>query len=161
MDEKIKAKELENDFNLVFEKTLTQLKRTYPRVSRVKKDGDLDDNVFKIVLYTILLKSLREVQIDAIGLSINEFHTKYVPNLPILYRGDFTCGEFAKIIEETYLKTRDKQIAYKYFVEKKTPGEIFIEMPEIGDQKTINNNLENINNALLYRACIFNKEKKE
>ena len=49
MDEKIKAKELENDFNLVFEKTLTQLKRTYPRVSRVKKDADLDDNVFKII----------------------------------------------------------------------------------------------------------------
>lgn len=54
MDEKIKAKELENDFNLVFEKTLMQLKRTYTRVSRVKKDADLDDNVFKIVLYTIL-----------------------------------------------------------------------------------------------------------
>lgn len=159
MKEKEKAAEIYDDFILEYEKTIEMLVDTYPRVSRVKKDKDLSENVFKIVIYSVLLNTLKQLQIDSTKLSLNEFHTKYVPNLPILYRGDFTCNEFAEIIEETYLKERDKKIAYKYFVEKKSVSDIYSELKDVSDQKTINNNLETINDALLHRACIYNKEK--
>ena len=158
MDEKIKAVEIKKDFEEEFARTLKLLKEAYPRVSRVKKDVNLTDNVFQITIYTVLLNMLKQIQIDSSLLSISEFHTKYVPNLPILYRDDFTCEEFAEIIESSYLKERDKQIAYKYFVEKKSTGDIYDELVDIGDKKTINNNLDAINNALLIRACRYNKK---
>lgn len=160
MDEKKQAYKLHDDLTLEFDKTLEALMEAYPRVSRVKKDPDLTENVFKIVIYTVAINLLREMAYDSVKLSMTEFHTKYVPNLPILYRGDFTADEFKKIIDETYLKTRDKEIAYKFFVEKKKPSEILDEMDNICDKKTIDNNLETINDALLHRACIFNKENK-
>ena len=160
MNEKTKAVEIQQEFELEFKKSLDQLVETFPRVSRVKKEEDLSDNVFKITLYTILLNSLKQVQIDCNMMSIKEFHTKYVPNLPILYRGDFTTEEFKEIIDSTYMKLRDKKIAHKFYVEKKTIQEIYDEMlTEVGDKKTINNNLEAINNSVLHRACIYNKEK--
>ena len=158
MNEKIKAVEIKDDFSLEFDKTLRQLKETYPRVSRVKKDDNLSDNVFQITIYTILLNMLKQVQIDSTLLTISEFHAKYVPNLPILYRDDFSTEEFKEIIESSYLKERDKKIAYKYFVEKKSTGDIYAELDDIGDKKTINNNLESINDALLHKACRYNKK---
>lgn len=158
MNEKIKAVEIKEDFNLEFEKTLSQLKENYPRVSRVKKDENLSDNVFHITIYTILLNMLKQIQIDSTLLSISEFHSKYVPNLPILYRDDFTCEEFKEIIDTSYLKDRDKKIAYMFFVERKNVFEIYAEMSEIEDKKTINNNLEPINDALLHKACRYNKK---
>jgi hypothetical protein len=158
MNEKIKAVEIKDDFSLEFDKTLRQLKETYPRVSRVKKDDNLSDNVFQITIYTILLNMLKQIQIDSTLLSISEFHSKYVPNLPILYRDDFTCDEFKEIIESSYLKDRDKEIAYKFFVEKKSINDIYAEMVEIEDKKTISKNLEPINEALLYKACRYNKK---
>lgn len=162
MDERTKAIEIQNEFEVELKKTLDQLIETYPRVSRVKRDEDLTDNVFKITLYTILLNSLKQVQLDSNLLSIKEFHTKYVPNLPILYRGDFTSDEFKEIIDSTYLKQRDKKIAHKFYVERKTIQEIYDEMlSEVGDKKTINNNLEAINNSVLHRACIYNKENSK
>ena len=160
MNEREKAVELQNEFEVELKKTLVQLIETYPRVSRVKKEEDLTDNVFKITLYTILLNSLKQVQLDCNMMSVKEFHTKYVPNLPILYRGDFTTEEFKEIIDSTYLKLRDKKIAHKFYVERKTIQEIYDEMlSEVVDKKTINNNLETINNSVLHRACIYNKEK--
>lgn len=159
MNEKIKAVEIKNDFELEFDKTLKQLKETFPRVSRVKKNEDLSDNVFQITIYTILLNMLKQVQIDSTLLSISEFHAKYVPNLPILYRDDFSCEEFKEIIDTSYLKDRDKEIAYKFFVEKKSINDIYAEMVEIEDKKTISKNLEPINEALLYKACRYNKKK--
>lgn len=158
MDEKIKAVEIKNEFESEFSKTLKMLMDNYPRVSRIKKDNDLTENVFKITIFTILLDVLKQIQIDCNHLTIHEFHSKYVPNLPILYRWDFTCEEFKEIIESTYLKERDKKIAYKFFVEKKNITDIYTELPEIEDKKTINNNLEAINNALLHRACIYNRK---
>lgn len=158
MNEKIKAVEIKDDFHLELEKTLNQLKENYPRVSRVKKNENLSDNVFQITIYTILLNMLKQVQIDSTLLSISEFHSKYVPNLPILYRDDFTCDEFKEIIDTSYLKDRDKKIAYMFFVESKNISEIYAEMSEIEDKKTINNNLEPINEALLYKACRYNKK---
>ena len=158
MNEKIKAVEIKDDFHLELEKTLNQLKENYPRVSRVKKNENLSDNVFQITIYTILLNMLKQVQIDSTLLSISEFHSKYVPNLPILYRDDFTCDEFKEIIDTSYLKDRDKKIAYMFFVESKNISEIYAEMSEIEDKKTINNNLEPINDALLYKACRYNKK---
>lgn len=160
MDEKKKAIEIHADFELEFDKTLDTLMQMYHRHSRVKKDEGLTENVFRIVIDSILLNTLRQVQIDATMLSVNEFHSKYVPNLPILYRGDFTCDEFKQIIDECYLKERDKKIAYKFFVEKKNANDIYAELEEIGDKKTIDNNLKSINDLLLYRACIYNKESK-
>ena len=158
MNEKIKAVEIKNDFETEVGKTLEQLKETFPRVSRVKKDDTLTNDVFQIAIYTILLNMLKQVQIDSTLLSISEFHAKYVPNLPILYRDDFTCEEFKEIIESSYLKDRDKKIAYMFFVEKKSINDIYMELTEIEDKKTINNNLERINDALLYRACRYNKK---
>ena len=158
MNEKVKAVEIKDDFNLELEKTLNQLKENYPRVSRVKKNENLSENVFQITIYTILLNMLKQVQIDSTLLSISEFHSKYVPNLPILYRDDFTCDEFKEIIDTSYLKDRDKKIAYMFFVESKNISEIYAEMSEIEDKKTINNNLEPINDALLYKACRYNKK---
>lgn len=158
MNEKIKAVEIKDDFSLEFDKTLRQLKETYPRISRVKKDDNLSDNVFQITIYTILLNMLKQVQIDSTLLSISEFHKKYVPNLPILYRDDFSCEEFKEIIYTSYLKDRDKEIAYKFFVEKKSINDIYAEMVEIEDKKTISKNLEPINEALLYKACRYNKK---
>ena len=47
-----------------------------------------------------------------------------------------------------------------FYTLKKTIQEIYDEMlTEVGDKKTINNNLEAINNSVLHRACIYNKEK--
>ena len=156
-----RARELEDDFNLEFEKALEHLCNMYPRVSRVKKYEDLTENVFRMTIYSVLLNSLREMQQDSAKLSMREFHKKYVPNLPILYRCDFTGDEFSQIIKDSYLKQRDKNIAYKFFVERKNTNEVHAELEEngeIGDKKTVDNNLYTINDALLYRACIFNKE---
>lgn len=157
MNETIKAVEIKKDFEEEFNKTLKQLMETYPRVSRVKKDENLTEDVFTITIYTILNNMLKQVQIDSTLLSISEFHTKYVPNLPILYRDDFTCDEFKEIIESSYLKENDKQIAYKYFVERKSTGDIYAELDDL-DRKTISSHLDDINNALLYRACRYNKK---
>ena len=158
MNEKVKAVEIKCDFEAEFEKTLKQLMETYPRVSRVKKDEKLTEDVFTITIYTILNNMLKQIQIDSSLLTISEFHSKYVPNLPILYRDDFSTSEFKEIIESSYLKERDKKIAYKYFIERKSTTDVFMELDEIDDKKTVNNNLENINNALLIRACRFNKK---
>lgn len=161
MEEKKQALKLQDDFNLEFDRTLELLMEAYPRVSRVKKDPNLTENVFKMVIYTALSNVLREMANDGVKLTFKEFHRKYVPNLPVLYRYDFTCDEFKQIIEDSYLIERDKNIAYKFFVEKKKSSKIFDEMDDICDAKTIDNNLETINDALLHRACIFNKEKKQ
>lgn len=159
MNEKVKVVEIKESFDEEFAKTLKQLMETYPRVSRVKKDENLTEDAFTITIYTVLLNMLKQMQIDSSLLSISEFHAKYVPNLPILYRDDFTCEEFAEIIESSYLKERDKKIAYKYFVEKKSVDIICNELSnDISDKKTINNNLDAINNALLIRACRYNKK---
>lgn len=160
-NERERAIELHDDFVFEFDKTLEQLKEIYPRHSRVKKDADLTENVFKMAIYTVLLNMLKQMQIDSTLLSISEFHSKYVPNLPILYRYDFTSDEFKKIIDDSYLNARDKKIAYKYFVEKKSADAVYNELDESGeisDKKTINNNLEKINNTLLIKACRFNKK---
>lgn len=90
MNEKIKAVEIKDDFSLEFDKTLRQLKETYPRVSRVKKDDNLSDNVFQITIYTILLNMLKQVQIDSTLLSISEFHKR--PSL------DFRTNKFGSKI---------------------------------------------------------------
>ena len=161
MNEKVKAVEIKKDFDLEFEKTLNQLKENYPRISRVKKDENLSDNVFQITIYTILLNMLKQIQIDSTSLSFSEFHYKYIPNLPFLYRDDFSTEEFKEIIETSYLKERDKKIAYKFFVEKKSIMDVYAEMGDIGDKKTINNNLEPINEALLHKACHYNKKNKK
>lgn len=156
-----RAMELEDDFRLEFEKALELLCNTYPRVSRVKKYDDLTENDFKMAIYTVLLNSLREMQHDSTKLTMREFHRKHVPNLPILHRCDFTGEEFSQIIKDSYLKQRDKNIAYKFFVERKNKNEVHAELEcdgEVGDKKTVDNNLEFINDALLYRACIYNKE---
>lgn len=157
-DENSRALELHDDFTLEFDKTLEALIDTYPRHSRVKKNKDLTENVFKMVIYTAMLNTLRELQVDSAKLTMREFHKKYVPNLPILYRCDFTSEEFKKIIDDSYLTGRDKNIAYQFFVEKKNSNDIYIDL-EL-DKKTVDNNLPDINDALLYRACIFNKESK-
>lgn len=159
-----RAVELEDDFRLEFEKALELLCNTYPRVSRVKKYDDLTENSFKIVIYTVLLNSLRDIQQDSSKMTMREFHKKYVPNLPILFRCDFTGEEFSQIIKDSYLKQRDKNIAYKFFVEKKNTNEVHAELEndgEVGDKKTVDNNLDTINDALLYRACIYNKDNSK
>ena len=156
MDEKVRAKELQEDFKNEFDRTLELLVDNYPRVSRVKKDKDLTKSVFEMTIYTTILNTLRNMQIDSANLTMREFHKKYVPNLPILYRCDFTCDEFKRIIDDSYLTARDKNIAYKFFVEKKNSNEIYVEV-EV-DKKTVDGNLPEINDALLYRACIYNKE---
>lgn len=158
MNEKNKVVEIKTDFADELQKTLKQLIEVYPRVSRVKKDDNLSSNVFEITIYTVLLNMLKQMQIDSTLLTISEFHAKYVPNLPILYRDDFSTEEFKEIIESSYLKDRDKKIAYKYFIEKKSTGDIYNESDDIGDKKTINNNLDAINNTLLIRACRYNKK---
>lgn len=158
MDEKIRAKELQEDFENEFNKTLGVLCETYPRISRVKKEPTLTEDTFKMVIYTVLINTLMDLQTNSMKLTMKEFHKKYVSNLPILYRCDFTCDEYKKIIDDSYLKARDKSIAYKFFVERKNSNDIYAELKEIGDKKTIDNNLKTIKEALLYRACIFNKE---
>ena len=155
-----RANELEDDFRLEFEKAVDLLSNMYPRVSRVKKYDDLTENVFKMVLYTILLNTLRDVQQDSTKMTMREFHRKYVPNLQILYRCDFVGEEFEKIIDESYLTAVDKKLAYKFFIEKKNTNEVHTDLEEdgdIGNVKTVNSHLIDVNNALLYRACIYNK----
>ena len=160
MNEKEKSECIKKEFEEEYKNTLRVLSNNYPRESRIKKNANLTEDVFTIVINTILIDILKQLQIDSNHLSINEFHIRYVPNLPILYRNDFTTQEFKHIVEATYLKERDKKIAYKYFVEKKNVTDIYTELTEIDDKKTINNNLDAINEALLHRACIYNKEKK-
>lgn len=159
MNEKLKAEGIKKEFEVEFNKTLDLLSENYPRVSRVKKDDDLTKNVFNITIYTILINALKQMQIDGTQMTVKEFHNKYVPNLPILYRWDFTCEEFKEIIDSTYLNARDKKIAQKYFIDKKSITEIYEELTEVDDRKTIANNLDAINDTLLHRASIYNKEK--
>ena len=112
-----------------------------------------------MVIYSVLISTLREMQWDSSRLTMRDFHRKYVPNLPILYRYDFTAEEFRQIINECYLSDRDKKIAYKFFVEKKNCNEVHADMEysgELGNVKTVDNNLEQINDAILFRACSFN-----
>lgn len=163
MDEIKKSLEMKAQFKQEFDKTLEQLVDTYPRHSRVKKSKTLTEDVFKIVIDLILLNTLKEIQIDANKLTFKEFHRKYVPNLPILYRYDFSSEDFTRIIEHSYLSERDKQIAFKYFIEKKSRNEVHSELndkgiEDVGDKKTVNNNINPINDILLDRACDFNKE---
>lgn len=161
MDEKLKVIEINEELKAEYDKTLKMLMENYPRVSRVKKEEDLTENVFKIAIDTILIDMLKRIQIDSNHLSVHEFHSRYIPNLPILYRYDFSCKEFEEIINSSYLTERDKKIAYKFFVEKKSMKDIFKELDDVYDEKTINNNLKKINDALLHRACRYNKPKKE
>lgn len=157
MNEKIRAAELRDEFTTEFDKTLKMLMDNYPRVSRVKKDDDLTKNVFDISINSILIDILKQIQIDCNHMTIHEFHKKYVPNLPILYRWNFTCAEFKEIIDSSYLTERDKKIATKFFIEKKSITDVQNEIDEIEDRKTVNNNLDKINDALLHRACLYNK----
>lgn len=157
MDEKIKANEIKAEYQAEFDKTLKMLMECYPRISRVKKDDDLTKNVFDISINSILIDILKQIQIDCNHMTIHEFHKKYVPNLPILYRWDFTCAEFKEIIDSSYLTERDKKIATKFFIEKKSITDVYNELTDIGDRKTIPNNLDKINDALLHRACLYNK----
>ena len=158
MDEKKKAEELKVKFHQEFDKTLEQLVDTYPRHSRVKTSKTLTEDVFRIVINMILLNTLREVQIDTSKLTIKEFHRKYTPNLPILYRYDFSSEDFTKIIEHSYLEDRDKKIALEYFIKKKSHDGVYNEVTEVGNKKTIGNNIKPINDILLDRACDFNNE---
>ena len=157
MNEKEKLVETRQELTIELERTLKALCDNYPRVSRVKKNENLTEDVFRIVLDAVLIDVLKQLQLDSNHMSIHEFHSKYVPNLPILYRCDFTCDEFKSIIDSSYLQDRDKQIAYKFFVEKKNSKNVYDEMLEIGDKKTVSNNLDNINDILLHQACIYNK----
>lgn len=159
MNEKLKAAELRDEFTAEFDKTLKMLMDNYPRVSRVKKDENLTKNVFDITINTILINALKQIQIECNRSTIHEFHSKYVPNLPILYRWDFSTKEFTEIIESSYLTERDKKIAMKFFIDKKSITDVQNEIREIEDRKTVNNNLDKINDALLHRACIYNKSK--
>lgn len=59
MDEKVRAKELQEDFKNEFDRTLELLVDNYPRVSRVKKDKDLTKSVFEMTIYTTILNTLR------------------------------------------------------------------------------------------------------
>ena len=159
--EEQRAIELQKICESEINETINELADIYPRISRVKKDENLSTNVFKMVVYTVLLKSLRELQCDSTKLTMRDFHRKYASNLPVLYRCDFTSDEFKQIIESSYLQERDKQIAYKFFVEKKNQSNVYDEMIDINDPKTVNNNLNTINDAFLYRACIYNKDNKD
>lgn len=158
MDEKKKVEELKAQFAEEYEKTLEQLVITYPRVSRVKNSENLSEEVFTIVMDMILLNKLKEIQVDAIKLTFKEFHRKYVPNLPILYRYDFSAEDFKYIIENSYLDERDKKIALKFFLDKKSHDNVYKEIDEIGNIKTVYNNINPINDTLLDRACDFNNE---
>lgn len=94
MDEKSRATELKLDFEVELNKTINQLTDMYPRVSRVKTNPKLSNDVFETAIYTALLNTLRELQLDSNKLTMREFHYKYTSNLPILYRCDFTCDEY-------------------------------------------------------------------
>lgn len=159
-----RAIELEDDFRLEFEKALELLCNMYPRVSRIKKYSNLTDSDFRMVIYSVLLDTLREIQQDSTKMEFRDFHRKYTPNLKILYRCDFTGSEFSQIIDDSYLTPCDKEIARLFFIEKKNPNEVHAKIEtkgEIGDIKTVNSHLaKEINNALLYRACIYNKDHK-
>ena len=158
MDEKKKVVELKKQVEEEFQNTLNQLIDTYPRHSRVKTSDTLSEEVFNIVIDMILLNKLKEIQIDANKLTFKEFHRKYVPNLPILYRYDFSSEDFTKIIEHSYLEERDKKIALEYFIKKKSHDGVYKEVNEVGNKKTIGNNIKPINDILLDRACDFNNE---
>lgn len=158
MDEKKRLEELKVQVTEEFQKTLEQLVSTYPRVSRVKKSDTLSEDVFNIVIDTILLSKLKEIQVDATKLTFKEFHRKHIPNLPILYRYDFSAEDFKYIIENSYLEDKYKKIAYKYFIDKKSHDNIYAEIDEICNKKTIDNNINPINDILLDRACDFNNE---
>lgn len=159
VDESLRALELQEEFGLELSKTLRQLINIYPRHSRVKKSETLTEDVFKMVVYSVLISTLREMQWDSSRLTIRDFHRKYVPNLPILYRYDFSSEEFCQIIQDSYLSDRDKKIAYKFFVEKKNCNEVHADLEysgDVGDKKTVDNNLDQINDAILFRACSYN-----
>lgn len=160
MNEKIKLIASKEDFENELNNTLKILSNNYPRISRTNKNQNLTTDLFTIVIYNILTNTLNKLQVDCNNLSINEFHAKYTPNLPILYRDDFTTSEAISIVNAAFLKERDKKIAHKFFVEKKNITDIYIELPEIDDKKTINNNLESINRSLLLTACKYNSTYK-
>lgn len=158
MNEVMKAIETYEDFELEYNKTLEELSKAYPRYSRVKKNENLTEDVFRIVINSVLLNVLKEMQIDGIKLTIKEFHRKYVPNLPILYRYDFSTEDYRTIIEHSYLSDRDKQIALKFFIEKKSQSGVHNDMANDCSKNTVDSSIEPINDIILDMACKFNAE---
>ncbi len=77
----------------------------------------------------------------------------------VLKENDFSSEDFKKIIEHSYLCDRDKKTALLYFIDKKNQNEVWAEMRDIENKKTVNNNISPINDILLDRACEYNNEK--
>ena len=152
------VEELQVEFEDEFMRTINQLDMSYPRFSKGKYDEELTKDTSKVALGTILINILRQVQVDCTQMVSTDFHYKYFPNLPILDCSDFTNEEKHKIINETHLKDRDKAIAIKLFIENKTIEDIYAEMSEIGDKKTIKNNIDKISELLKHTALLHNQK---
>lgn len=161
MNIKSKVNDVKQEFENEFQRTIKQIEQSYPRYSRGKMDTDLSNDVARYALGTILVNILRQIQTDCSQMIAVDFHYYYFPNLQILDCSDFTNKEKIEIINDTYLKDRDRSIAIKIFVENKSIDEIFNEMSEIGNKKTISNNIDKISNLLKHTAVLYNQRKHE
>lgn len=130
-----------NQFKAEFDEAVAGLMRSYN-----KTEADA-----KLIIGTIIVNTLKKIQIDSDEMSFLEFYKKYVHTLRVLYYSDFTVEQLEHIIEQTPMSEDDKKIARKIFIEGKSyntvAGECYIAEP-----KTVASKKEKISDLLRITA---------
>lgn len=159
MDHINESEKLKKQFSTKFEETTEVIANKYPRFTNNKKDEDKTLSIAKIVVGTMCINLMNQMQVDASTLNVLDFYTKYGNAMPILEFYDFTKSQIKELINESPLNDRDKEIAYKMYAEQKTYDEIADET-NIGDSKTVGNNKTRISEALKRTVMLVYGTKK-
>ena len=131
-----------DEINQEIDKLVTEIVNNYHRTEEEAKQ----------ILVTILVNYLKKIQIDSNELLFSDFFRKYIHTMKILRFSDFTVSQLEHIINETPMSEKDKKIAYKLFIERKTYDEIASEC-DIIDSRTIKNNRDRISFMLKSTAA--------
>jgi hypothetical protein len=139
-------KEKITQFKSEFDEAVSDLMRSYNKTE--------DDA--KLIIGTIIVNTLKKIQIDSDEMSFLEFYNKYVHTLRVLYYSDFTVDQLEHIIEQTPMSVDDKKIAYKIFIEGKTYNTVAGECC-IAEPKTVASKKEKISDLLRITASKMSK----
>lgn len=133
-------------FKSEFDEAVSDLMRSYNKTE--------DDA--KLIIGTIIINTLKKIQINSDEMPFLEFYNKYVHTLRVLYYSDFTVDQLEHIIEQTPMSVDDKKIARKIFVEGKTYNTVAGECC-IAEPKTVASKKEKISDLLRITASKMSK----
>ena len=151
------AEKKKKQFAQEFDITLELLSENYPRFTKGKEDPERSVATSKLAIATILIQTLQQIQADSTKMLARDFHSKYFPNLEILDCSDFTRDEIKEIIDMSPLDDQEKRIAVLFFCDCKNQTEIYEEIVDIGDKKTITAKIEEISEIMKHTAILYNK----